>query len=163
MMGSMKILAGMVALTLAFANTAHAAGFPPYALLAGSMQSTGVFGKLSTDCQLGPLGPMTSFFKRNANKLLAEITFPTIKYDVNFSNNTTYYIGGLATLSFTSATAGKMAFTPSTQTPFPPANVTNPTFAKYAQSYNASTQVLNVSFEIVFPNCTVPVVAIYRN
>jgi hypothetical protein len=135
------------------------AGYPPHALLAGTMNNSAVFNNATnTDCQLA--GPLLSTFLRN-NGGPAKISFATLTYDVNASNATTYSLGGVAVFTFSTATSGKIAFTVPARSPTPPTNVTQPSFTQYQQNYNATTGLLSVSFMIKFPACTMPVQATY--
>jgi hypothetical protein len=150
----------VIAMLGVWGMSASAAGYPPHSLFAGTMNGSAVFvNATNTDCQID--GPLLSTFLRN-NGGPAEISFPTLKYDLNGSNATTWYLGGVAVFTFSTATGGKIAFTvPATSSP-PPASVTNPPFAQYKQSYNVTSGLITISFTINFPACSMPVQATYR-
>jgi hypothetical protein len=62
-------------------------------------------------------------------------------------------------MSFATATSGTLHFK---QAPTVPAAVRDPPFMNYAQTYNTVGQQLVVTFSIVFPDCTLPVVAVFN-
>jgi hypothetical protein len=67
---------------------------------------------------------------------------------------------GQAVLTFTTATSGNILF--SRQHMLPPLTVSNPSFQNYAQTYDPVNQRLVVNFSIVFPDCTLPVFAVFE-
>ena len=103
--------------------------------------------------------PGSSEFQRNGAGA-AKISFPDINY-VNASGSPaqSFLLTGQAILSFTNASSGSIAFV---VTGGAPAVISRPPFTHYAQTYNATTRVLNVTFRIGFPGCTLPVQLSYR-
>jgi hypothetical protein len=61
-------------------------------------------------------------------------------------------------LTFATATSGTIRFK---QVPALPAAVSSPPFLNYTQTYDAVSQRLVVTFSIVFPDCTLPVLAVF--
>lgn len=104
------------------------------------------------------VGP-TLFQRSSADQVL--ISFPNINYAVfqGTTNAPTYYaLSGTARLSFANAHRGKIKFDqPDTY----PADVKQPKFLQYSESYNAALGRLIVKFQIVFGICTLDVNNIY--
>jgi hypothetical protein len=65
---------------------------------------------------------------------------------------------GQAVLTFATATSGTIRFE---RTSTVPAAIREPAFKNYTQTYQSTTQKLVVSFSIVFPDCTLPVFAVF--
>src|SRR5580704_17651115 len=63
-------------------------------------------------------------------------------------------------MTFTTSTSGNILF--SRQHMLPPLTVSNPSFVNYAQTYDPVNQRLVVNFSIVFPDCTLPVFAVFE-
>jgi hypothetical protein len=94
-------------------------------------------------------------FQINQNNTIAVISFTEIIY---FDGSTYYNLNGQTILTFNSGTDGIIKFK---QTPTYPGPVHAPTFTNFAQTYNASTDQLTISLNVVFPNCTLPILAAY--
>jgi len=67
-------------------------------------------------------------------------------------------VSGQATLSFSSATSGYILFS---NTSGYPANVANPAFSNFSQTYNGNQ--LTVTFTIAFPDCNLNFIGTYIN
>jgi hypothetical protein len=93
-----------------------------------------------------------STFQRNGSSLKAVISFAEIVDQSSFD------LGGQATMTFASPTSGNIHFK---QTPALPANVKDPPFSNYSETYNATAKQLVVQFSITFPDCTLPIYAVY--
>jgi hypothetical protein len=95
-------------------------------------------------------------FQINQNGTKAVISFAEVIY---FDGSNTYYsLDGQTRLTFSSATYGTIHFK---QTPTYPEPVHSPAFLGFGQTYNPSTDQLTVTFSIFFPNCTLPIYAVY--
>lgn len=44
-----------------------------------------------------------------------------------------------------------------------PGAVAEPEFSNYSETYNMQSQKLKISFDILFPACTLPISATYQN
>ena len=105
------------------------------------------------------VGP-TSFQRSSTDQAL--ISFPNIYYALfNGADAPTYFtLSGTARLSFANAHHGKIKFDqPDTY----PADVRQPVFSQYSETYNATLGRLIVKFQIVFASCTLDVSNIYWN
>jgi len=69
-----------------------------------------------------------------------------------------YQLNGRITLSFSSATGGTVLTNYATDYP---TTIQTASFTNYNQTYNANAKSLNVRFKLVFPNCTLPVTAVF--
>lgn len=124
---------------LAFAQTV------PTTLIAGE---TSLTGTLPT-CYVGR---GFSTFQRNGNGSKALISFSEIVDQGLFD------LSGQAVLTFSSPTAGDIRFK---QTPTFANNVKDPPFSNYVQTYDAANLRLTVNFTIQFPDCNLPVTAVF--
>jgi hypothetical protein len=98
-----------------------------------------------------------SLFQINQTTTKGVISFPEVIYYDSVAN-TYYSLDGQDILFFTSSSGGTIRFK---QRGVYPLSVNTPTFTKFTQTYNASTDQLTVAFSVVFPNCTLPIVAVY--
>ena len=94
-------------------------------------------------------------FQINQAGSKAVISFAELTY---FDGTVYYALNGQALLKFSGVTGGTIHFK---QTPTYPAQVNAPSFVNFAQSYSATTDQLIVSFNVLFPNCTLPIYAVY--
>lgn len=69
--------------------------------------------------------------------------------------NIAYELSGNAVMTFSTATSGNIRFR---QLQTAPQNYYNPVFGGYSESFNATTQQMTVRFNILFPNCVLPIV-----
>lgn len=93
-----------------------------------------------------------SQFQRNGPGPKAVISFDEIV------DNAIWELRGQAVSTFATATSGTIRFK---QVPALPAAVSSPPFLNYTQTYDAVSQRLVVTFSIVFPDCTLPVLAVF--
>lgn len=94
-------------------------------------------------------------FQINQSNTEAVISFAELTY---FDGSTYYSLDGQTKLYFSSATGGTTHFK---QVPAFPLPVQNAPFIDFTQTYNAVSDQLFVTFNIVFPNCTLPIYAVY--
>jgi hypothetical protein len=94
-------------------------------------------------------------FQINQSNTKAVISFTEVIY---FDGSTYYNLNGQTLLTFNSSTDGIVKFK---QTPTYPGPVHTPAFNNFTQTYNASTDQVIIGFNVVFPNCTLPIFAAY--
>jgi hypothetical protein len=94
-------------------------------------------------------------FQINQGNTKAVMSFAEVIY---FDGSTYYSLDGQTILTFGSATDGTIHFK---QTPTYPGPVHSPAFTNFTQTYNPSSDQLTVTFSVVFPNCTLPILAVY--
>jgi hypothetical protein len=121
-------------------------------LVAGQVRTALAYGTGASWC-LVDNGNTT--LQINQNNTKGAISFSEVIY---FDGSTYYSLDGQTILTFSSTTGGTIHFK---QTPAYPAPVHSPAFTNFTQTYNPSTDQLTVSFSVVFPNCTLPIMAIY--
>jgi len=96
-------------------------------------------------------------FQINQSNTKAVISFAEVIY---FDGTTYYALDGQTRLTFSNATGGTIRFKQ------PPASypdiVTYPDFIDFTQTYNSSADQVIVTFSVVFPNCTLPIYAVYE-
>lgn len=131
----------------------------PTALVAGAANQTFTRAALAW-CSVDQ---GTTTFQR-APGAAPRISFPPITYtEVSGNNKPRYYaLSGQATFSFSTATTGFVSFDLAPANAYP-LTVRRPSFSNYAQSYDATAKVLNVTFQVRFPLCAVAFGARYRN
>jgi hypothetical protein len=69
-------------------------------------------------------------------------------------------LSGQAILTFNTASSGFIKFE---KVPTAPTAVSNPPFTNYAQTFDPVARHLVVNFNIIFPDCVLPIVASYNN
>ena len=121
-------------------------------LVAGQVQTALVYGAAGSWCFVDDGG---SEFQINPAGSKAVISVSELTY---FDGTNYYGLNGQTIMNFTSATAGSLHFK---LRPNLPDAVHNPMFTNFTQTYNAASDQLNVTFNIVFPACTLPVNAVY--
>lgn len=121
-------------------------------LVAGEVQTALVYGSGTSWCFVAD---GNTEFQINQTFTKAVISFPELTY---FDGTTYYGLNGQTILTFSSSTGGSVHFK---MRPSLPAPVHNPAFTNFTQTYNAPTDQLIVKFNIVFPDCTLPVFAVY--
>jgi hypothetical protein len=141
----------VVALALGSPGLARAQAFPPDQLLGGEVKLAVGAVQFGGSCYVNR---GSSQFQRNGLGPKAVISFDEI-VDSRF-----WELRGQAVLTFTTATSGNILF--SRQHMLPPLTVSNPSFVNYAQTYDPVNQRLVVNFSIVFPDCTLPVFAVFE-
>ena len=136
------------AILLGGTGISAAQSYPPNALLGGSTAQSNI---ATQGCYVGH---GFSTFQRNNNDPRAEISFSELV------DSNGYDLKGQAILSFTAPglNSGTILFTEASSYP---ANIRNPSFSSYSQSYASGR--LQVVFLISFPDCTLNVNAIYNN
>lgn len=121
-------------------------------LVAGQVQTALVYGGGTSWCFVNDGG--TEFqISQDASK--AVISFPELTY---FEGTNYYELNGQTILKFTSTTGGNLHFK---MRPNLPDAVHSPVFTNFTQAYSAPTDQLTVKFNIVFPDCTLPVYTVY--
>ncbi len=139
----------VVALALGSAGPAQAQPFPPDKLLGGDVKlAVGAF-KFGGSCYVNR---GNSQFQRSGASTKAVISFDEIV------DSAKWELRGQAVMSFATATSGTLHFK---QAPTVPDAVRDPPFMNYAQTYDPVGLRLVVTFSIVFPDCTLPVVAVF--
>lgn len=132
--------------------TTPAEAFTYGTLVAGQVRTALSYGSNSSWCLVDN---GNTEFQINQAGTKGAISFAEVIY---FDGSTYYSLNGQSTLAFNTMTGGTMHFK---QTPSYPAAVHLPAFANYSETYVASTDQLIVSFNILFPTCTLPVYAVY--
>jgi len=69
-----------------------------------------------------------------------------------------YQLDGRITLTFSTADAGTVLTNYATGYP---ADIQTASFTNYSQTFNAAAKMLTVHFKLTFPNCTLPVNAVF--
>jgi hypothetical protein len=133
---------------------AHAQSFTYGRLVAGQAHTELAYGNGSSWCLVDNGG---SLFQINQAATKAVISLSEVIY-YDSSANTYYSLDGQDILFFTSASGGTIRFK---QKGIYPLSVNTPAFTDFIQTYDASTDQLTVTFSVVFPNCTLPIVAVY--
>lgn len=121
-------------------------------LAAGQVQTALVHGSGTSWCFVDN-GSTDLQMNQAASK--AVISFPGLTY---FDGSSYYGLDGQSILNFSSTTEGNLHFK---LRPDLPDAVHNPVFANFTETYNAPTDQLIVRFNIVFPDCTLPIYAVY--
>jgi hypothetical protein len=125
-----------------------------YGQLVAGQVHTGLAYNGSSWCFVGNGG---GFFQMNQAATKAVISFYEVTY-YDAVANAYYSLDGQDILSFTSPSSGNIRFK---QRGIYPLSVNNPAFTNFSQTYNASTDQLTIAFSIVFPNCTLPILAVF--
>jgi hypothetical protein len=121
-------------------------------LVGGQVRTALVYGSGSSWCLVDN---GNTEFQINQAGTKAVISLAEVIY---FDGSTYYSLNGQTKLAFTSASGGSIHFK---QTPTIPDPVHTPSFANFTQTYNAQTDQLIVTLNILFPNCTLPIYAVY--
>jgi hypothetical protein len=156
----MRIGLAMALIVAAGSFSLPAIGQIPNSLISGTIQRA--FGTAAEDfCEIDG-GP--SEFRSNGSYDFALMTFGPIYY---WSGSvgptlgaTAYTLGGQVQLNFSSRSTGYMKFT---NDPTVPGSVAEPEFSNYIETYHTQSQKLTVSFDILFPSCTLAISATYQN
>ena len=149
---AMLTLAGVV---MALLIPAHAQEFTYGGLVGGQVRTTLVYGSNSSWCLVDNGNTQFQIDQSNAN---AVISFAEVIY---FDGSTYYSLDGQARMTFSSAAGGTMHFKRTIPSPGPVYNATFTDFTQTLGVFNPPTDELIVTFNIVFPNCTLPIYAIY--
>lgn len=137
---------------LALLISRQAESFTYGRLVAGQLKTDLAYGTGSSWCLVDN---GNTEFQINQSNTKAVISLAEVIY---FDGSTYYSLDGQMILTFSSGTGGTIHFK---QTPTYPSPVHNPAFTNFGQTYNASTDQLTVTFSVVFPNCTLPILAVY--
>jgi len=144
----------LAAAAIALLTPTNAQSFTYGRLVGGQVRTALAYGSGSSWCLVDN---GNTEFQINQSNTKAVISFAEIIY---FDGSTYYALDGQARLMFSSATGGTIRFKQ------PPASypnlVTFPAFMNFTQTYNADSDQIIVTFNIVFPNCTLPILAVYE-
>jgi hypothetical protein len=124
-------------------------------LVGGQVRTTLVYGSGSSWCLVDNGNSEFQINQSNAN---AVISFAELIY---FDGSTYYSLDGQARMTFSSATGGAIHFKQTIPSPRPVYNATFMDFTQTLGVFNPPTDQLIVTFSIVFPNCTLPIYAVY--
>jgi hypothetical protein len=148
--GHRAVLAPAAAV-LALLVPAPAGSFTFGELVAGQVKPTVAYGT-GTWCLVDN---GNALFQISQNNMKAVISLAEVIY---FDGATYYQLSGQSILTFSDATSGTIRFK---QTPTYPDLVRSPGFINYTQTFNVATDQLIVTFNIGFPNCTLPIFAVF--
>ena len=149
--GHLAVLAPAATAALALLVPAPAGSFTFGELVAGQVKPTVAYGT-GTWCLVDN---GNTLFQISQNNTKAVISLAEVIY---FDGTNYYQLSGQSILTFSDATSGTIHFK---QTQTYPAPVHNPAYTNYTQTYNAATDQLIVTFNIGFPNCTLPIFAVF--
>ncbi|HEX3496719.1 MAG TPA: hypothetical protein VHT02_06025 [Methylocella sp.] len=138
-----------VALALGLPGPVRAQVFPPDKLLAGDVKLAVGATKFGGSCYVNR---GSSLFQRNGASTKAVISFDEIV------DSAIWELRGQAVMTFTTTTSGAIHFK---RTPTVPPTISDPSFLNYTQTYDPVGQRLVVSFNIAFPDCSLPVFATF--
>jgi hypothetical protein len=145
------VVLALSAAALAMLMPAPAQSFTYGELVAGQVKPAVAYGA-GTWCLVDNGNTLYQISQSNTK---AVISFAEVIY---FDGAAYYQLSGQTILTFSDATSGTIRFK---QTPTYPELVHNPAFTNYTQTYNAATDQLIVTFNIGFPNCTLPIFAVF--
>ena len=134
---------------------AHAQSFTYGQLVGGQVRTALAYGSGSSWCLVDNGNTQFQINQSNAN---AVISFAEVIY---FDGSTYYPLDGQARMTFSSATDGAIHFKQTIPSPGPVYNATFTNFTQTLGPFNPPTDQLIVTFSIVFPNCVLPVYAVY--
>jgi hypothetical protein len=149
--GHLAVLAPAATAALALLVPAPVGSFTFGELVAGQVKPTVAYGT-GTWCLVDN---GNTLFQISQNNTKAVISLTEVIY---FDGATYYQLSGQSILTLNDATSGTIRFK---QTPAYPDLVRNPAFTNFAQTFNAATDQLIVTFNIGFPNCTLPIFAVF--
>jgi hypothetical protein len=142
-------LLAVAALALGSPGPARAQALPPDQLFGGEVQLAVGAVQFGGSCYVNR---GSSTFQRNGLGPKAVISFNEIV------DSGIWELQGQAVLTFATATSGTIRFK---RAPTVPPAVHTPPFLNYTQTYDPVDQRLVVTFSIVFPDCTLPVFAVF--
>ena len=142
----------LAAVAIALLMPIQAQSFTYGRLVGGQTRAALAYGSGSSWCLVDN---GNTEFQINQSNTRAAISFAELIY---FDGSTYYSLNGQTQLIFSSATGGTTHFK---QVPTYPLSVQNAAFIDFTQTYNAVHDQLWVTFSIVFPNCTLPITAVY--
>ena len=154
---SISRIAVCAALIAFGACQAQAQTVPPNALIAGGTRLDIVRTTFGGSCYVDR---GFSGFQRNNSDPQVVITFSSLV------DSGVWDLSGAAVMTFTSSSAGTILFKntamtvpPGVVVPVYPANVRNPQFSNYSQTF--ANGALTVNFDIAFPDCTLHIYGYY--
>ena len=153
-MGRFAVLA-LAGAAIALLIPTQAESFTYGRLVGGQVRTTLVYGSGSSWCLVDNGNTEFQINQSNAN---AAISFAEVIY---FDGSTYYSLDGQARMTFSSATGGDIHFKQTIPAPGPVYNATFIDFTQTLGVFNPPTDQLIVTFSIVFPNCTLPIYAVY--
>ena len=153
-MGRFAVLA-LAGAAIALLIPTQAESFTYGRLVGGQVRTTLVYGSGSSSCLVDNGNTEFQINQSNAN---AAISFAELIY---FDGSTYYSLDGQARMTFSSATGGAIHFKQTIPSPGPVYNATFMDFTQTLGVFNPPTDQLIVTFSIVFPNCTLPIYAVY--
>ena len=136
----------VAALALGSPGPARGQAFPPDKLLGGDVRLAVQKVQFGGSCYINR---GSSVFQRNG---LGPISFDEIV------DSAIWELRGQAVLTIATATSGTIHFK---QAAMVPAAVHSPLFVNYTQTYDPVGLRLVVTFSIAFPDCTLPVFAVF--
>lgn len=136
-------------LVLGFQGLTRAQTLPPNQLLAGVIAGAVGATSLGGSCYVNR---GNAFFQRNGLEPKAVISFDEI------ADGGIWDLHGQAIMTFSTPASGFIRFK---QMGAAPLAVARPRFNNYSQAYDSATKRLVVAFRIVFPDCTLPVRAVF--
>jgi hypothetical protein len=139
----------VVALALGSPGSARAQAFPPDQLLGGEVKLAVGAVQFGGSCYVNR---GSSQFQRSGASSKAVISFDEIV------DTAIWELQGQAVMTFATATSGTIRFKRASANP--PA-VDSPPFQNNTQTYDQVGQRLVVTFSIFFPDCTLPVFAVF--
>ena len=134
------------------AASAAPAQVPPDLSIGGQMRAALSYGSSAGYCYVAQ---GASQFQRNGNSGSAVLSLPEVIY---FDGTRYYPLSGQARLVFTSATTGNIKFKFWASEG---AAISNPSFTGYSEFFDGTQY--QVSFNVLFPGCTLPIFAGYEN
>ena len=153
-MGRFAVLA-LAGASIALLIPTQADSFTYGRLVGGQVRTTLVYGSGSSWCLVDNGNTEFQINQSNAN---AAISFAEVIY---FDGSTYYSLDGQARMTFSSATGGAIHFKQTIPSPGPVYSATFMDFTQTLGVFNPPTDQLIVTFSIVFPNCTLPIYAVY--
>jgi len=143
---------GLAAAILALLIPMQAQSFTYGRLVAGQLAPALAYGTGTSWCLVDN---GNTDYQINQTNTKAVISFAELIY---FDGTTYYSLDGQTRMIFNSASDGIIHFK---QALTYPDSVNAPPFVNFVQTYNPSNDRLIVSFTILFPNCTLPISAVY--
>lgn len=138
-----------LAVLLLFQQSAPAQTVPPNTLLSGHTQQVVRATSFGGSCYVAR---GFSTFRRNGLTAKALISFDELV------DSAVWDLSGDAVMTFATSATGTIQFRPITGIPAP---IRERPFINYAQTYDSAARRLTVTFTIRFPDCLLPINAVY--
>jgi hypothetical protein len=142
----------IVGAALALLIPTQAQSFTYGRLVGGQVRTALAYGSGSSWCLVDN---GNTEFQINQSNTRGVISFAELIY---FDGSTYYALDGQTKLIFSSTTGGDIHFK---QEQTYPSTVQDAPFTDFTQTYNAVSDQIFVAFNVVFPNCTLPIYAVY--